>query len=383
MPDAAELFGGFWGSSAPSPVIDDLAAALTILSDGVVGQAAVARTSTFVIRRDQMTIETAPNGRRVASYPAPSGSVVWISAASEGSVPILCYGTDFDIVDGRVRFDTDPLTVYPLRSTWVDGVQVDTLTLWYGRPPAPPKAPDPGAATYAALVTAVATATDSPAALGTETVEAVFTTPLGTSVVTGERVYQLGPDDAATVTVGAALRLGTPVGSAWTLTKLGSNKPVLPHLTTPASFNQGATTGGITWYDEAVALVVDVVATRTRVRFALGATSQGDLNAFWAAAQANGVANGRTLAQALDTRTNPTNDPDASSLPLFVNPLELVCRELLAGNAWLLVLYPDRYGPSPVTAAARTAAIRTAAGPYVAVFTYENEVPALTAYNPS
>ena len=232
---------------------------------------------------------------------------------------------------------------------------------------------------------AIAAMCDSPATTQTETVEAVWYDSAGVyRVVTDIAGYVLPEGDTASVAVGDVLPLGTPLGTAWTLTRLGTRKPAIPHMTTPASFHLGVTTGGITWFDTTVALIVDTVDDRTRVRWPLGGTQQ-DVDDFWDASHAYGTEEGaRSLAQAMDTRANPVGDPGPESLPLYVNPLEFVCRELFGGAAYVLVVRPDMFGENGETdATVRGETIRAAAGPHVAVFEYEDEIPETPQVTPS
>lgn len=381
MPDAGELFSGFWDVS-PSPVIDDLAAAVTLLSDAAVDPTAP-RTGVVVLRTDEVGTAYADNGRSVVTYPAPSRTPSWVSVSSNGSDQVLVRGLDFEADDDLLTFDADPVTDVSQRTVWTAGEPVGAVTAWYGTAGTDPAAADAEDGTFAALVRAVSEACDAPYALGTETVEAVFDSGSGVRVVTDAHAYRLPDGAGAVVSVGDVLSFGDPLGSTWALTKLGPSKPNVPHLTTPASFHHGATDGGITWYDESVSLVIDTVSSVTRVRFRLGAESQDDLDAFWTASHANGVESGTTLALALDTRDAPATEPTAASLPSVVNPLELVCRELLAGNAWLLVVDTTALGADALGSAARSALVTAAAGPYTAVFVYDDAVPALTRYDPS
>lgn len=381
MPDAGELFGGFW-DVCPSAVVDDYAAALTLLADAAVSQFSTPAVKTFVVRADEVESAAAENGRGVYSYPAPPDAPAWVTGPSSAVGPVWCRGVDYELVDDRIVFDVDPLETFTPRTVWVAGSPVAAVDLWYGRSAAARDATEKEPGTYAALVAAVTAACDSPAAGGTETVEAVDSDATGYRVVTDAAVYRLAAADTPAVSVGDVLSAGDPLGTAWALTRLGPTKPTLTHLTLPVEFLQGATVGGITWYDEVVPVAVDTDSGRTRVRFRLGATDETDFDAFWAAGHANGIANGLTLADALDARTSPTTEPMAADLPAFVNPLELVCRELLCGNAWALIVRSDRLGPAAAGSADRSVLVTRAAGPYAAVFEYEDDIPPLDPIDP-
>jgi hypothetical protein len=384
VPTAGELLSGFWDVS-PSAVMETYARACGLYEHGAVTQAAAPRVRTLVVRADEMARTFAPDGRALVAYPFTGTDAPWIAPDWPSAGPVWCRGLDYelDTVNGFVQFDVDPLPLGRVRTIWSAGEPVSAATLWYGLSAVPAAPVEPEAGTYVALVGAVAATCGSPATTGVETVVDLFRGSGGWCVITDAAAYRLGPRDVPGVGIDEVLPTGAPVGAAWELTRLGPQTPALSYLTTPAPFLQGATVGGITWYNESVPLVVDSVAGVTRARFRLGAASQADLDAFWARSHVNGLVNGRTLAQALDTRTAPTTQPTPATLPTSVNPLQLVCRELLAGNAYLLIIDPTKFGPTGPTPDAVFAAATAAAGPYCAVFGYATPQPALTRYDPS
>lgn len=382
MPTVGDLCGGFWAGAYASPPLESYVAIAALLAEHA-AEVSRSRVGGWTIPAADL-VTSVSSGRSVYGYPVPLHTPNWIAADLIGG-RVLTDGIDFVVSDGYVLFDEDPSTWATVRRlTWVDGDPVEVSDVLYGSVEAnAPATYDP--ATRMGIVSAVAEACDSPASgPAEETVEVVWQGHDGVwRVVTDASTYRLVEADTPSVAVGDVLPPGTAVGSAWELTKLGPAKPDLTHLTIPASYHQGVTEGGITWYDETVNLVVDTVSSRTRVRWTLGG-DEDDVVAFWEESHARGITAGATsLAQAMDTRTNPTGDPGAESLPVTVNPLEFVCQELLAGNAYLLVVYPDRFGPAASTEAERTTAVRKAAGPYVTVFAYEDEVPELERVSPA
>jgi hypothetical protein len=185
------------------------------------------------------------------------------------------------------------------------------------------------------------------------------------------------------VAVGDVLTAGDALGDTWALTRLaGPNFPA--RVTVSPELTYAATTAGLTWYNQEVATIVDTVGTRTRIRWALGGTL-ADVNAYWTASHALGLAAGRTLAQMLDRRPNPDPavDPTPADLPAYVNPLKLLAQDVYAGAAYTVVYDDAKAGPAALPAAARRAYVNKAAAPLAALFWYPQEVPALPLTPPT
>lgn len=365
--------------------MDLYASAAALVADEAGLRGGSVKTRGWSLRSDQMVTGAAANGRPVYGYPAP-GTPAWVTFGP-GSGNLLSHGTDFSVSSDYVWFHSDPLLDAPVKYlVWVSGVPVTGADAWWGEYRAPSEGAPPLEGTVAAMTSAISIVCDSPATTGEyETVEEVWEGEDGSyRVVTDIAGYLLPQGDTPSVTVGAVIPLGSPLGSAWELTRLGPTKPDLDWFTTPASFHLGVTTGGITWFDTTTPTIVDVVGDRTRVRWALGGSS-GDVNDFWDASHDYGTEPGaRSLARAMDIRANPVGDPGPESLPVAVNPLEFVCRELFAGTAYCLLVRPDKFGPDGLTdASARAIAIRRAAGPHITVFEYEDEIPQSPAVTPS
>lgn len=380
---ATSRISGFW-TGGSSEVVSLYASACAVIADETAVRDGAVKTRGFSIRADQMVLGSAGNGRPAYGYPAP-GAAAWITFGPSAG-PLLVGGVDFSVSDDYVWFNADPILTAPVRYlTWSSGTALTGADGWWGEYQEPPPAVEPPTGTVAAMSAAIAILCDSPAtgAAG-EVVEDVWLGGDAYRVVTNIAGYALPAGDAAAVVVGDTLPLGSPLGTAWTLTRLGPNKPGLPYITTPASFHLGVTTAGITWRDSSVPTIIDTAGDRTRIRWALGGTLS-DVNAFWAASHAYGTEVGaRSLARAMDTRTGATDDPGPGSLPTYVNPLEFVCRELFGGTAYLLVVTPDKFGPDGETdAAARAATVRAAAGPHVTVIEYEGAVPQTPQTTPS
>jgi len=383
VPNASDYCGGFWAGGYAFDVVDAYASACAYVTEHAAGVSGGAVSAFTVAATDRQTIT--PGGAPGYGYPAPPVEPVWIASDLVGG-RVFVSGVDFyyDAAAETVWFDEDPLLASATRRLiWVDGVPVEAADLFYCAVAAP-AAPTHEAGTTAALVAAIAAACDSPAAGDAETVEAVWADATGaTRVVTDAAAYRLAAADPPAVAAGSVLRPGDPVGTAWTLTRLGPAAPALAHLTVPAEYHQGVTAGAITWYNGTRATIVDTSGGRTRVRWMLGGT-QADVDAFWAASHATGTAAGQTLlAKSMVNPDMTGTDPGVGAVPPSVNPLEFVCRELFAGTAYLLMVYPAKFGPAAQTAAARRAATAAAAGLFAAVFEYEDVMPALTERTPT
>lgn len=378
-PTTTELLGGYWGAH-PSPIVDAYAGAWTAFSGPSSRLLSGTSPKTLTLSKADR-VSPGPNGSPAYGYHAPDDVPVWI-AVSLRDGPLLSQGPDFTVSDDYIWFTRDPFFDASGRLDYIDGAFVEILDIWYGTAAAAAPETPPLAATAYALFSAIATATDSPATGSLpETVLDIWADARGDwSVVTDIAGYRLPAVDVPSVEVGDILPPGSPIGAAWAIDKLDFRTET-PYITTPAGFTP-AVTGPVTWYAESSPLVVDTVDDRTRVRFAIG-IAPDEFDAFWDAAMANGVENDRTLAQALDTRADPSGDPDASSLPAVISPMRFLAKELLQGLAYRLILRPDRFGPDAVDVEAVTIAARKAAGSYTALFVWEDEEPDLPPVSPT
>jgi len=381
-PTTAELVGGFWSGAYASDVIDAYAAACAYLTDPVTGVSQNTKLKPWVLRADQ-SVSPGLDGRATVGYPIPgSDSPVWVSTGLFGGKQLVA-GVDFSVSDNYVWFETDPIkTAAVRRLDWSTGSPVLTASIWYGIKSTDVVVDNSVDGTLVSLTNTLAVVCDSPGTgITVETVQDVWTNAVGSKkVITDKGAYNLHPNDVPSVAVGQTLPPGSPLGSAWQLTRLGPNCN-LPYVTTPSYFHVGITSGNITWWNTSVPTVIDTVSGRTRLRFKLGGTT-GDLTAFWADSHARGVASGKTLAQCLDTRPTPTGDPLAADLPTTVNPMRLLCQELIGGCGFQLLIKSACLGPKAVLTANRNKAVCKAAGPYTAVFEFIDTIPSIAALDP-
>lgn len=378
-----ELCGGYW---VGFDVVDAYARACTLLTDPVAGVYNGPVPKVLTVRADQVQ-SPAPDGRPIVGYPAPSVDPVWVATSLTNAATVLVNGVDFYVQDGYVWFEQDPFEIGVSKYlVWVDGEAVHAVDLWYSPATETPAATITQAATHFGLTKAIAAACASPATGPTrETVEAVWEASDGSyRVVTDRNTYTLGEADTPSVAVDAVLAPGSPLGSAWELTRLDANTD-LAYITTPAYFHQGVTTGDITWYNETVNTVVSVVTGRTFVRWELGG-SQADVDALWVESFTRGTASGvNSLARATvsDVSSDQTIDPTPAAVPTTVNPAQFLCRELFGGCGYQLFVRTDRCGPDALPSAARQTAAQDAAGPYTAILYFEDTIPAGTRRTPS
>lgn len=368
---AGELCGGAWDGAYPSPPVDAYASAAFVLGANATGRLAVAGNGrggvrgALTFREDQAVASQSASGVPTVGYPLPEDLDPVVIGDD------LAAGVDFVVSDGYAYFLTDPLPTAPNRYLlWTTaGEPVQAADFWFVTAPTPAVTPAPTAGTAAALSAALAAGCDSPATGPTaETVEAVWEAYDGWRVETDAGAYRLPETDTPTVSVGDVLAPGSPLGGAWTLLKLGPGRPSdLLSLTLPAYLHQGVTLGPTDWLLPEVPLVVETVSNRTKVSWEIGATP-ADQTAFWDETHARGILPGaRSLAQALDTRTNPVGDPGPESLPTVISPLAFILRELLAGTAYRVVITSAKCGPAARSPEDRITLARTAAGPYAAL----------------
>lgn len=81
---------------------------------------------------------------------------------------------------------------------------------------------------------------------------------------------------------------------------------------------------------------------RVIVEFDVGGLPQ-DLDRFWRDTHLKGVERGKTLAELLDTRVNTVGQPKPEDLPPFINPFKFVMDNLLANNAYVLLLKEEDF----------------------------------------
>ena len=261
---------------------------------------------------------------------------------------LLFYGLDFLFVGGNIAFFDDPVATQPHKDFWVidTRVAVSWLTDMHGRIVAADNLPAAGVAAVSSaqisggselhLAQALASMTGCPCANYDETVVATYVTPGCIAVITDRSSYRLPGHSAGVVTVGTVLSPGQSLCDTWQITTLTrTSAATVSSLTIPASALR--TNGPITFDNATVDVVVTTVSNRPRVSWALGGEA-ADVAAFWDGVHAAGIANGKLLAECLDTRPYPSGLPGAADLPRQINPLQFLLENFFAAGVCLVRL---------------------------------------------
>lgn len=286
---------------------------------------------------------------------------------------VLSSGIDYDIVDGRLRFATDPLSseyvirrpVYGPNNTVIDyeavlwgfSADVDNNNLWRYigaaytfTPPASQAANDAlntlidsqiTGLTMQQLITFLSAITGVPCCIeARETVETVLTDNQ-VQVITDKHVYTYPAGTTPIVAVGDVVAAGDQLVDTVKVQELCSNALKMSDLPATLSLDNkflgGGYSAGLTFANTEVPLqyIGPDSDGIVEVRFAVDGAAD-DVSAFWSHVHARGKTLGRTLANALDQRDNPSGEPMQASLPATVNPLRLVLYELMR-NSLLLI----------------------------------------------
>lgn len=172
-------------------------------------------------------------------------------------------------------------------------------------------------------------------ALGEETVEDVAEDSRGWLVATDKNVYRLPADAVPAVSVGQYLRGGENLSDAVRLVEAVDLPADVTSLTVPAVYLDQTLTEPVIFAGGDTALIVEEdVDGKTKVSWS-GTGSGGA--AFFDLLHARGVAADQTLANYLDVRSDPTDEPGAASLPATIDPLRLLL-DTVWGSRNILVL---------------------------------------------
>lgn len=208
-----------------------------------------------------------------------------------------------------------------------------------------------------------AAAADTPLAKGTETVEAVFTDAYFLWVITDQNAYRCGGGATALVEVGDDLTVGLPVCDAVRFYEFGNGEipDGLEALAVGPGLLANGYQGDLVFRNEETDLVVETDDLGfTKVSFDIGGLGE-DVEQFWDAVHANGLAAGQTLAHLLDQRPEDARDtePTAAALPATVNPLEFLIANVLRANAFLCRVKTSSFGPDAVGLTRASHGLRT------------------------
>lgn len=196
------------------------------------------------------------------------------------------------------------------------------------------------------LARALAAMTDTPLVRNeSETVEAIAQDERHLLVITDREVYRFPKEATPVVSVGQTVQQDDPLVD--TLEFLEFNRGEMPSdlaaIEIPRDMLVGDYYGGISFPNDEKDLIVSTDGVFTRVEFELGGFP-GDVAEFWDQFHARGVANPPTLAQLLDRRENPPDEPGAASLPETINPLQFLIENVLRHHAFAVRLKPRQFG---------------------------------------
>ena len=186
----------------------------------------------------------------------------------------------------------------------------------------------------------------------TETVEMIRVEVGRTLVVTDKTVYQYGTDANVVVTEGQEVRAGDSLVDA--LTFFEFNRGQCPSVEDVRSIVLGrgylipGFFGDLVFENEDKDLVVETDEEGfTKLSWELGGFP-GDVEKFFDDLHERGLAEGETLANLLDTRTNKVGEPGPTNLPATINPLQFLCENVLRNNGYIVRLRTSGFGPDAV-----------------------------------
>ena len=180
----------------------------------------------------------------------------------------------------------------------------------------------------------------------TETVEVITETADELLIITDVDVYKFPLNSTVNVSVGSVVTKNQPLVT--TVLIYEPNSGELPEFINQLSIGKGllipSISGELVFENKDVALTVtENVNGYTKITFALGGDSVA-VNAFFTELHSRGVANENTLANYLDIRESPTQQPNASNLPATINPLRFLLENVLKYNTVFVYLRVSAFG---------------------------------------
>lgn len=181
-----------------------------------------------------------------------------------------------------------------------------------------------------------------------ETVEVVRTEGDTKLVVTTTRSYRVPAAATIIVSVGDVLHVGDPITDAVQIAELQGYAPdysLLNSIAISPSFTTTLYTCELVFRNEQVELeyLGPDDNGRVVVRFEVSGFP-ADVELFWERAHEQGIADGATLAELLDQRTNKVGQPPPSAMPEYVNPLEMIVGNLMRNNLFVIRLNETSFG---------------------------------------
>jgi len=182
----------------------------------------------------------------------------------------------------------------------------------------------------------------SPLAVGpTETVEYVQEEPGYKVVITDTQVYRFPDTATILVAVGDTLTAGQAISDAVQVAETAGDAvdySLAPAIALSRNFLGGDYMSELTFKNHRVTLDYQGLDTDDKavVTFEVHGFP-ADVELFWELAQARGKTTGNsTLAEMLDTRTDPVGQPGPLNLPATINPLEFIFDNVLRNNMFII-----------------------------------------------
>ena len=185
-----------------------------------------------------------------------------------------------------------------------------------------------------------------------ETVENLLTETGRKIVVTDKNVYQFSPNATFIVSEGQQVFEGDSLADTLQFFEFNRGQCPTPTQVQAVAVGPGFLTPGfvqdLVFENKDVSLVVEEdVDGFTKVSWELGGFP-GDVEKFFDDMHERGVAEGETLANLLDTRTNKVGEPGPSNLPANINPLEFLCENVFRNNAYIVKIRTSSFGRGAV-----------------------------------
>jgi hypothetical protein len=183
-----------------------------------------------------------------------------------------------------------------------------------------------------------------------ETVEYVGKDARHLLVITDQHAYRFPLNAVAIVAVGDSVRAGDQLVDTVEFVEFhdGTIPDDLYALELEPGMLAGDYYGGISFANEDKDVEVDTSGIFTYVSWEVGGWPQ-DVQKFWDDFHARGVANPPTLAQLLDVRESPPDEPSAASLPATINPLEFLAENVLRYHAFVVRIKHNKLGPNALS----------------------------------
>lgn len=175
---------------------------------------------------------------------------------------------------------------------------------------------------------------DVPVTNSTQQVQSIVTDQHSPVVITDTAVYRVPEAAEITVAEGQTIPAGTFLTDGL---QLGSfSRGLVPDWLNCLSLDRDllrCDADQLIFSNEETPLIVELddATQRTKVSWALGGNPL-DVREFFNSLHRRGIASGKTMAQYLDTRTDPDGEPDATNLPTTIRPLAFLAANVLRNN---------------------------------------------------